>query len=78
LINIKDKKVNIITSLKKLTKVTEFSLAKIIVIENLNQDLVIAEKEAQKKKNQESKNLGKARVLGQKALKVQIASYFDK
>jgi hypothetical protein len=78
LINIKDKKVNIATGLKKLAKVAEFSLAKVTVVKNLNQDLVTVGKEAQKKKNQESRDLSKARVLGQEALKVQIASYFDK
>jgi hypothetical protein len=46
LINIKDKKVNIATGLKKLAKVAEFFLAKVTVVKNLNQDLVIIGKEA--------------------------------
>jgi hypothetical protein len=50
LINIKDKKVNITTGLEKLAKVTEFFLAKVTIVKNLNQDLVTTEKEAQKKK----------------------------
>jgi hypothetical protein len=45
LINIKDKKVDITTGLEKLAKVAEF-LAKVTVVENLNQDLVITRKEA--------------------------------
>jgi hypothetical protein len=75
---IKDGKVDTMVGLEKLAKVAEFSLAKVIVVETQNQDLVDAGKEAQKKKHQESGDLGKARVMGQEALEVRITSYLEK
>jgi hypothetical protein len=50
----------------------------ITVVETQNQDLVNAGKEAQRKKHQESRDLGEARVMGQEALEVRIASYLEK
>jgi hypothetical protein len=57
--------------LEKLAKVAEFSLAKIVIVESQNEDLVEAGKEAQKKKHQLGGDLGRARVMGGK--KAQIA-----
>ena len=68
---IRNKDIDQSLGLKKLAKVAEFSLAKIVVIESQNEDLVEAGKEAQKKKHQLGGDLGKARVIGGK--KAQIA-----
>jgi hypothetical protein len=64
--SIKDGNIEQSLGLDKLAKVAQFSLAKIVVVESQNQDLVDAGKEAQKKKHQQSGELGKARVMGGK------------
>ena len=64
--------------LEKLAKVTEFSLAKATIVETQNRDLVNTRKEAQKRKHQQSRELGKARVIGKDTLEARMASKFDK
>ena len=52
--------------IEKLAKATQFSLAKVVVIEAQNTDLVEAAREKVKRRNKQAGNLGQGRALGEK------------
>lgn len=63
---LKDRKIEQSLAIEKLAKAIQFLLAKVVVIEAQNTDLVEAAKEKVKKRNKQAGNLGRARVLGRK------------
>jgi hypothetical protein len=60
---ITDGKIQQSLGIKKLATATQSSLAKVVVIEAQNTDLVEAAKEKAKRRNRQAGNLGRARVI---------------
>ena len=63
---IMDGKIEQSLGIEKLAKATQFLLAKVVVVEAQNTDLVKAAKENVKRRNRQVGNLGRARVMGGK------------
>ena len=61
-----DRKIEQSLGIKKLAKATQFSLAKVVVVEAQNIDLVEAAKEKVKRRNRQAGNLSRARAIGGK------------
>jgi hypothetical protein len=59
------------TTLNKLVKATERALAKAVITDKQNKDLVQLAEEKHKKKNKQGGNLGRARVMGGKVIGAQ-------
>ena len=63
---LKDREIKQSLAIEKLVKAAQFSLAKVVVVQAQNTDLVEAAKEKVKRRNRQAGNLGRARVIGGK------------